>query len=814
MNDLSLPVRLELRQHPAAQDTVYAEAKAGQTIAELLGDGASHTVAVFIAGHEVPRELWPRVRPKAGQRLDITAYPQGGGSGNKLLKLVVLIVAVVYAYYTGDYGGALKIVAYGFTAVNLLVPPPQPKLPGAGDPFNTLASLTGTQNQASPYSPIPLVVGSCRFFPTHAALPYTEISGNDQYLRMLLDLGYGDIDVSDIQIGETPIDSYDNVEYEVGTAPTLFTQDVYELQVGTTLTANGANATRTSQDLSSELSIDVQFPAGLFGKDNKGNSVTGYTSFTVEYRPTAGGSWVNATTASGITMAGGFTIDTGLFKINSAASKTLRAGIRWKVPAGQYDVRVTRGASSWPSAASGATFGDAVWTVLRSISAQLPSTTGTTKLAIRIKATDKLQGVVSTVNCKVTQRIRTYDPATFTWTESVPTSNCAWVYIWLLTRCPGVARRMGDDRLDIEGLAAWAAECEAYNFTYNHVESSGRTLFDLLQDVLSAGRASFAMPRGKYGCVRDVLQTVPRQMFTPTNSWQFSGTRTFYDPPHALRCKWTNPEANDQQDELVVYAAGYSADGAGGTTVATRFEEMDLRVCTNPEAVWRLATYHLEAADKRPNTYSWMADIEHLVCEAGDLVTNAHDVVEWGSGSARIKSISGDRLSVTLAGSVTLEAGKLYGMQVRTDTGLQLVANTSTTGDGDFSTFAFASALDAAIQPGDLAVIGERSLETTRLIIKRVEPSDDLTARITAVDEAPSVPVAGTGTPPTFVSAITGTPWCSPPDIPDVVIFAGDSAPDDAGVIHAAPAFSSTPTGGIYRLPIYKRRPLSDQEAA
>jgi hypothetical protein len=83
-----------------------------------------------------------------------------------------------------------------------------------------------------------------------------------------------------------------------------------------------------------------------------------------------------------------------LLQINSTKRKTLRCGIRWKVPTGQYDVRVTRGNSSFPGATTGGEIGDAIWSVLRSFNPQNPSSTGTTKLAVRIKATDQLNGVV------------------------------------------------------------------------------------------------------------------------------------------------------------------------------------------------------------------------------------------------------------------------------------------------------------------------------------------------------------------------------------------------------------------------------------
>lgn len=807
-------VTLVARPHPFDTETVYAEAKAGQTITELLGDGAAHSLCVEVGGIEVPATLWPHVRPKAGQRLTITAFPQGGGNSNKLLKLVVLVVAVVLVYFQ-MYQAAGYVLSLGFTAVNILVPPPQPKLPGPGAAFDPLLSLTGTQNRAAVYSPIPMVIGTVRFFPTHAALPYTEISGNDQYLRMLLDLGPGDLDVSDIQIGNTPIASYTDVQWEVTRTPTLFTNDIYELQVGTVLNATGNSDLRASQANSSELSIDLQFPSGLFGVDNKGNNITGHVAVTIQYRLTGTTTWSNAVAATGLSPSSGQIVSDGVsaFTVSSAARKAVRVGVRWQVPAGQYDVQITRNTTTWDAGTS-TNYADMTWTVLRSISAQLPSTTGTWKLAIRIKATDQLNSVVSTISVLATQRIRTYDPGTGLWTNSVATANNAWVYHWLLTACPGVARLIDTSRVDIDSIVAWAADCDAMGYTYNALEQSGRTLFALLGDVLASGRATFGMRNGNYACVRDVVQTTPVQMFTPYNSWQFTGQRAFYDAPHALRCQWINPAASNQQDELVVYAAGYSANGAGGTAIATLYEVMDLRMCTDPVPVWRIGTYHLAAAAARPNTYTWMADMEHLVCERGDLVRVAHDVVEWGVGSGRIKSIAADRLSVTLDGAMPLLTGLLYALEVRQDDGVQQVINTTTTGNGDVQTFAFAAAIPSSILPGDLCVLGERSLGTRDIIIQMVEPQQDLTARLTGVDAAPTVPAAGTGTPPPFVSAITGIPWCAAPAIPVVSIRSGDSAPNDAGVIHAVQGISSAPTPGIHRIPIYSGNGMNSPRAS
>ena len=98
---------------------------------------------------------------------------------------------------------------------------------------------------------------------------------------MLLDLGYGDLDISDIRIGETDIASYEDVEWEISTTPSLFTQDIYELSVGVPLNALNDTATRTTQASSQEISIDLIASGGLFGVDNKGATTTGSVQFAV-----------------------------------------------------------------------------------------------------------------------------------------------------------------------------------------------------------------------------------------------------------------------------------------------------------------------------------------------------------------------------------------------------------------------------------------------------------------------------------------------------------------------------------------------------
>lgn len=105
---------------------------------------------------------------------------------------------------------------------------------------------------------------------------------------------------------------------------------------------------------------------------------------------------------------------------------------------------------------------------------------------------------------------------------------------------------------------------------------------------------------------------------------------------------------------------------------------------------------------------------------------------------------------------------------------------------------------------GDLYVVGEVNHGIAQLIVRKIEPSDDLTATITAVDANSAIWTADSGTPPAFVSDITGKAWCAPPPAPTVHVFASDSPPDDAGVIKAKTGVGNgSPSGGIYRFPVH-----------
>jgi len=257
-----------------------AEAPEGLSVAEILDGVCSEAVEVRVGGAAIPAEWWRHVRPKAGTLLEVVGRPRGemdeqtAKTVGTVATILVLVAATVVtggilapllgpAFAAGGLGallGGAAISVGGRLAINALIKPSQPALPAgrkaAGGSTERALSITGTGNNPNPYGSVPCVVGDHLMFPPLAAMPFSETVGQDQYLRMALDLGYGDLDVSQIRIGPTDLSTFagtNDLEYEVGETPSLFADDVDELSVNADLADGGAFVERTTSPTTDEI---------------------------------------------------------------------------------------------------------------------------------------------------------------------------------------------------------------------------------------------------------------------------------------------------------------------------------------------------------------------------------------------------------------------------------------------------------------------------------------------------------------------------------------------------------------------------------
>ncbi|MBE0598441.1 MAG: hypothetical protein IH614_14335, partial [Desulfuromonadales bacterium] len=802
--------------HPFRTERVDLQLPAVGSIFDMLqaaGLPAGCSAHVWVEGQYVPPERWRRAYPKAGARVVIRVVPQGGeGGGKNTLRMVLMIVvAVVAAWVSGGAGGAaifakggalagyagvagVAVGVVGALAINALIPPPTPKLPGGGGlSLDRAHAITGTRNQLVPYGVIPKIYGRHRLYPPLGALPYTEAMGGEQFYRMLFVVGYGPLAVSELKIGETPIDQYQGVEIEIreGTAAdeplTLFSESVYEEGLSVLLeqddqfwfraptegycyeedyqqycvqwhigwwhynAAPTAWVTRTTQ-AADTISLDFTAPSGLFYVRRKGRLGSVYIDLDVQYAPAGSNNWAPAPFAE---VAGNGSINfAGSLRIEGMEAAVKRVGVRWPVATGAYDVRVRRvytqadmdDKDEWKLLN---VVDSLYWTALRSIPSEDPviSALPLCKIVLRIKATDQLSGILDQFNLVAQAKLPVYDGAA--WSAPQPTSSPAWAYADVFCGRAN-AKALPHSRLDPAALTQWAQWCELNSIRFDAVIDGRTTVYELARDVAAVGLAAWTIVDGRYSVVRDLPQGVAVQHFTPRNSWGFRGNKVFRERVHGLRVRFLNAEKGWQQDELIVYDDGY---GVGN---ATEFEVLQLFGVTTPGQAWKCGRYHIAVARLRPETYELWADVEQLICTRGDLVRVSHDVPLWGGGQGRIKDVLTDGpavTAITLDDVVVMEAGKNYGVRVRGEDGSSFVSSVQTI-PGETSQLTLVLPI-AGPQVGDLVMFGEADRETVELVVKAIEPGPDLTARLVLVDAAPGVHQAWTGEIPPFDSQIT-----------------------------------------------------------
>ncbi|MBL8967009.1 MAG: hypothetical protein JNG85_08370, partial [Spirochaetaceae bacterium] len=532
--------------------------------------------------------------------------------------------------------------------------------------------------------------------------------------------------------------------YQDGTATSLYPNVILEDQPSVKC-AGGVETWRTTAPKTTQISVDITLPRGLYSYNDSGAKQN--HSVTVEVRRRAVGSGTAWDSCPII----------GVFSLTRALAKTLRYSVAQNVTEGQYEVGVRRITADDPPDFKGSSL--VQWTALRSIRADAPVAAAVrgryVLLALKIKASDQLQGVVDQLNLVAEAEVAAYSGSgsgSAAWTLGF-SRNPAAAFLRQL-RGPSNPRPVPDSAIDWPRLESWFTTCQAKGWTCDAVLSSGERLRDTLQKIAQAGRASLTIRDGLYSVVVDDAKTAVVQHFTPRNVRNFAWTKAFKDLPHGLKMNFVSEGDGWASNERIVYMDGYTEANA------TKFQQIDLWGITSSDLAWTHGRYKLAVAKLRPEAFVFETDAEGIVCEPGDLILVSHDAILVGLAAGRVKSVvldgSNRCTAVTVDEFVTMETGKTYGARFRRSDGLSVYAAASLA-VGEGATLSFPTPIPAGSTPapGDLFTFGEAGIETMRCIVAGIEALEDLGCRITAVDEAPGVHTADSGTIPEFSSKIS-----------------------------------------------------------
>ena len=454
--------------------------------------------------------------------------------------------------------------------------------------------------------------------------------------------------------------------------------------------------------------------------------------------------------------------DPEAIRITAAEKKVVRRGFRWKVTRGQYDVWVERVSAPVDAEDLPGVQEQAFWTKLRTFHYREPVNYNLLPplalVAIRVKATDQLTGVLNEFSSITTARVMVATPSgdTYTWARQA-SRNPAWAFVDCLTG-PQNIRPVSLDRINVDDIYAWAQACEEEVFkvdgeddrtgrTFDVIVSRATTVEKMARTIAAAGRAALTLRDGLYTVVRDVPQTTPIQVFGPSTSWGFTGERVHQAPPDALRVFYVDEAADYQQAERLVLN-----DGVTEETAAT-FERLELAGVTDARQAWVDGRYQLAVAKLRPRRFSFSTMLDWIVCSRGDLIRVRHDVPLWGLADGRISNISVDAGVTTLRldTAVPMDNASHYAILVAYSDGFTHEVNVDDVAeDGEYFTVSFVGTLPASTASrysaggvnaaaGDRFLFGTVGNITQDLIVVEIQPGRDKEGQIVCVDAAPGV---------------------------------------------------------------------------
>jgi predicted phage tail protein len=718
-------------------------AVAGSSIAQIVdaalpGLANRQCVRVTIGDCEILPDVWSRVRPKPGTSVVVRVVPQGGGGLRSILSLVVTIAAIAIApalgavlFPTLTAATATALTAFALTAVgglaiNALVPI---KAPGSGSsadlgPGGQSYSISGFQNALSTGSSVPNVLGEHRFAPPYAALPYTEIVGNDQYLVALFNLGYGPLSINDVRLGDNILANFSDVEFEVRegyqTDPpvTLYPIQVIEDAIEASSAGDAGSAgtvddpvVRTTPRDITEASIDITFPQGLVQYTGGGVPFGITVDIRVRQRLIGAHIWDDVT----------------ILSITAAERKPVRKTYRWALPQrGQYEIEVKRLTAPFNSSLQ---VGTSVWSALRGYRPEYPIAFDRpiALIAARIKATGQLNGVINNLNAIVKRICLDWDRVSRTWVLRA-TRNPASLYRYTLQ---SNANRFpkSDAQVNLTALAEWHEYCDDNGLEYNRIHDDAASLWDVLTDIAAAGRATPRDDGIQWTVVVDRPKTLVVAHISPRNSWGFAGERVYFKAPDGFRVTFLDETQNYRPQERVIPWPGFVGD-------PDVTEEIQLPGITHPRQIFRETRRRMYELLHRPDRYTVSQDFEHLVIERGDLTKVSHDVLDRTQVAARVKDVPEDNV-VVLDTLVTIESGVSYAVRFRQADGETLLKRVVNPAPGDTALLV----LEDGEMPeaGDLAMFGLLGTETIEAIVKDVEVSDNLAGRLTLLDHAPQI---------------------------------------------------------------------------
>lgn len=522
----------------------------------------------------------------------------------------------------------LVVATLAFTIVTVLN---QPKAPGEQPGSDPVFSSKGQQNSIRLGEPIECSYGRNRIYPSLAARPYFQYSFNDQYQYSLFCIGQGEYEISAVQIGGTPIDSFQEVQYEIlppGTAPTLIPGAVYTAPEAGGQTLFAPNDPERTGDgwvgpfpacapgtQTAKIQVDVSLPKGLYRMTKLGKPDTLEIDFRMESRLIDD---LGAPLADWEVLG-----DDPFTAIVGTTTTPQRRSFIEELPLGRYEVRLRRESNAGLTAA----FGDEIiWEALRGYLDVEQNFGDVTLLAVIIRATSNLNNQTQQRFNVIATRKLPIRESGGVWSEPTATRSIVWAFVDIFRSVYG-GRIFDDTFFDWDALEALEALYEGRDEHFDWVFRDAITVWEAARTVALVGRAAPLLVGSLITMKRDGPLEVPVAMFNQENivenTFEWGIKLWDLDEYDSAAIEYTDPDTGYKQETVTAVLPGGTSDHPEDI----RFAGIQSRAHAYHEGMYGLAS-----RIKRRENCTFETGLEGFIPTYGDLIAVVHDIPRWGQG--------------------------------------------------------------------------------------------------------------------------------------------------------------------------------------
>lgn len=360
--------------------------------------------------------------------------------------------------------------------------------------------------------------------------------------------------------------------------------------------------------------------------------------------------------------------------------------------------------------------------------------------------------------------------------------------------------------LDILSFVQWAVFCntgvsdgnggtEARAYCDMVFDAEREDVWSAVMRVCGVGQAS-AVKIGNYIRIKIEQPSDPVQLFTMANIKADSFEEVFLslkDRSNIFEVQFLNRE-NDYQQDMVVLEDPLIFTNAE----QPRRKTISAYGIVRSSHAARLARFNQRVNRLVTRTITFAVGLDAVACEPGDVIRFQHDIPQWGFGG---RAASGSTsTTIVLDRAVTLAAGKSYEVLIRHNNDL-VETRAVTTGPGTVTTLTVADAWVQTPAAGEVWAFGEVLISTKPFRVITIERTQDLDARITAVEYSAAVydETGLTATNQVQYSAL-GDLTGPPGQVKNLTLLEIDGIEQSVWVSFTPPGSANFKTANIYRV--------------